>query len=287
MGVGRLQDRRILENVPIPVALLGTLGIDTGPASDGVHVGSITASAIGAALACDYAATPVYTNETTAANNATANDMNLLPASPAANDAYLFGFDNIACGMALTIGTKAVSFVGTMVAEYSKSDGTFATLTLLTDQSEKGMVDGTGAKVVLWEPPSAWGACTISSLTKRWVRFRCSEFTSIGTVPLGTRVYGYELDHGSGLKVPLNGALSRVQWQAATVSGSTADSVFAVINVTKGTMDTFTLTKATVAGEVTGLNLGFARGDVLAIKQLSEDGTTEFANVQLWLHFDV
>lgn len=293
MGVGKGVSRTILNEVPFPLFLEGTLGVDVGPGSDGVLVGALTKQAVDRFLAKDGA---VYTNETTGANNATANDMHLWPASPAVGDAAVFVQEEKFCEILLTIGTKMVSAVYTAIWEYSKGDGTYGELTPTIDETSDGTqgpfsVDATGAKRMCFVPPADWAAETITisegvTFTGYTVRARITAFTSITTVPLGTRVYLTEFKTavGDGLKLPTKGTVNRLTWFCSTTSAANGDSKLLLLNLTRGTCAVVTLTKATVVGEVTGLGLGFAIGDELAIKQIAEDGTTEFADVQAYLH---
>jgi len=297
--VGKGVSRTILNEVPFPLFLEGTLGVDVGPGSDGVLVGALTKQAVDKFLAKDG---PAYTDETTGANNATANDMHLWPASPDVGDAAVFVQAEKFCEILLTIGTKMVSAVYTAIWEYSKGDGTYGTLTPTLDETSDGTqgpftVDATGAKRMCFVPPADWAAETVIitpaegetpavTTTGYTVRARITAFTSITTVPLGSRVYLTEFKTavGDGLKLPVKGTVDRATWFVSTLSAANADSKILLLNLTRGTFALVTLTKALTVGEATGLGLGFAIGDELAIKQIAEDGTTEFADVQLYLH---
>lgn len=281
MAVGR-RSKFALNFMPVPVFVEGALGVDVGPGSDGVLVGIMTPQAIGKFVADDGGS---LTDETTGANNATTNDMHFFPAAPAVNDACYFGQAEKFCGLDITIGTKMVAFVGTVVWEYFNGSA-WATLTPTLDESSALIVDATGAKKMRFVPPADWAPTTLTGITGSlyYIRARISAFTSVTTVPLGTRVYAIDLTHGTGLKWSVPGALDRVQWNASTVSGSTADSKVLAINLTKGTCGMFTLTKATATGQDTSPNLGISQHDQIAFLQIAEDGSTEFADVQLWAH---
>ena len=297
MPVGKYVGRTILEEVAVPLFLEGTLGVDVGSGSDGVLVGKMTKQAPLAAYQYDHdAETPVYTDATAGAANATANDMPFFPEAPAVNDAFMWAFSTKFSELLTTIGTKMVLFVGTTVWEYSKAGGTWGTLTPTLDESTGLICDATGAKRTCFVPPSDWEsrAITVAEatvVTGYWVRCRIATFTSATTLPLGTRTYITDLGGpvtatGLGIKVPVRGTLKRVQWYASTLSASNGDSTLLIMNVTRGTFATVAITKALAIGEVTGLGLGFAKNDQLVIKQIGEDGTTEFADVGVWLHFD-
>lgn len=276
--------RQLLSTVPVTLMLPGTLGVDTGVGSNGVLIGSQTLQAV-TAFALDYGAGPgTFTDETAAAASAGANDMHLFPAVPAENDAYYFGNAAMFNEIALTVGTAIADGIMTTAWEYSKAS-TWGTLTPAYEETAALQPSGTGVKRMIFVPPSDWAAVAVNSSTKYWVRARISAFTSITTVPLGTKAQIADFTHGTGWKASFAGVLDRIQWMASTNSGTTADSVFLIINLTKGTFDTFTMTKGVSIGEDTSLNLPVAEGDQIVVKQIDEDGSTEFAAVQLTLHF--
>ncbi len=68
---------------------------------------------------------------------------------------------------------------------------------------------------------------------------------------------------------------------AQTAAASNADSKFLIINLTRGTWDDFTWTKADVMDSET-MSLAVTTGDKLVLAQVAEDGSTEFANCN-WL----
>ena len=89
----------------------------------------------------------------------------------------------------------------------------------------------------------------------------------------------------NGVRSPITGNLLGVEMNALTVSGSTADSKFLLVNVTTGAFRAFTWTKTEVSDTATfGTNLPVTLGDKLALVQWQEDGTTELADAffQVW-----
>lgn len=126
----------------------------------------------------------VQTNETTPANNATANDMTLLPAVPAANDAYYFGGAQRFGGVRVDIGTQGV---GVWTAAWEYWNGTAWT-------ALAGVVDGTvaftaaaGAHDVTFTIPTGWQTTTVSATLGYYVRCRVATYTSVVTTPIGTQ----------------------------------------------------------------------------------------------------
>lgn len=82
------------------------------------------------------------------------------------------------------------------------------------------------------------------------------------------------------------GTIDSVQGTAQTVSAANNDSIFLLINVTTGAYDTATWTQALAVDEDTSLSLAVAIGDKIAIVQIQEDGTTEFAGGSFYLEID-
>ena len=76
------------------------------------------------------------TDETTETNSAAANDMTLLPAAPAENDAYYFGFNDKPAGFILNVGTAGEGGGGEnwdITWEYSKGSDAWDALAGVTD----------------------------------------------------------------------------------------------------------------------------------------------------------
>lgn len=127
----------------------------------------------------------VQTDETTEANSPAANDMTLLPAVPAVNDAYYFGLATKWNWLALNIGTPGVG-VWTIVWEYWNGS-TWATLPGAYDTSN-GFRNG-GYQSVGFHQPGDWATSTILLLDFYWIRARISAYTSVTTQPLGTQAW--------------------------------------------------------------------------------------------------
>ena len=70
---------------------------------------------------------------------------------------------------------------------------------------------------------------------------------------------------------------------ATTASATNADSVFNLINITQGTVDTFTWSGADVMERDATVSLAVAASDQIAIQMVQEDGSTEFAGASLIL----
>ena len=127
-----------------------------------------------------------FTDITTAAQNTTLNDVPLLPASPAQNDAIYFGCDNPCRIVNWDVDTTGV---GTWTLTYEYWDGNSYTGFSNTDDQTDGFTR-LGLNTVSWDVPSDWATNTVtgSGTSSYWGRARVSAFTSLTTQPLGSRV---------------------------------------------------------------------------------------------------
>lgn len=126
------------------------------------------------------------TNETTAANNDTINDMTLLPASGTidVNDAYYFGGTNKFNKLQLNIGTAGV---GAWVLTWEYWNGSiWASLSGVTDPSNNFKTDG--PREISYTAPTDWPTTTVATIVAYWIRARVTTGDAAPTTrPLGTR----------------------------------------------------------------------------------------------------
>lgn len=129
----------------------------------------------------------VQTDETTGANDATANDMTLLPAVPAVTDRYHFmsnfQFDTIR----LNIGTPGVG-TWTITFKYSKADGTYAALSGVTDGTT-GFKAAAGNHDVTFTVPTDWAIIEVDGINGYDIVAEVTAYTSITTQPKGTQAW--------------------------------------------------------------------------------------------------
>lgn len=119
------------------------------------------------------------TDETTASNSTTLNDMTLLPATPVVNDAYYFGHNEEFGQVKLELSTVAIGTLN-IVWEYWDG-GAWSTLTK-TDGTSNFTQSGT----ISWPIPNDWADTTVNGQGPyRYVRARLSAFVSILQVPKG------------------------------------------------------------------------------------------------------
>ena len=128
----------------------------------------------------------VIVNDTTDANDAGANDVNLLPAVPAVNDALYIGYRHPFSLARINIGTAGA---GTWTVTWEYYNGiSWAALPGISDGTT-GFKAGTGNKDVTWTVPNDWAKTTVDGLNAYWARGRVSAYTSVTTQPLGTQMW--------------------------------------------------------------------------------------------------
>jgi hypothetical protein len=127
------------------------------------------------------------TDQTTAANNATANDMTLLPASPVTNDCYYFGHSASFDVLRLNVGTAGA---GTYTIAWSywsaASGGSWASLSNVTDGTNG--FKNAGTNDVKFDQVSNWQLKSIQGITGYWIRALVTMGTCT-TQPKGTQAW--------------------------------------------------------------------------------------------------
>lgn len=142
--------------------------------------GQYLADTVDLALADDGGS---FTDETTEANDASTDDVTLLPAAEATSDAYYFGERYKFGQLYITIGQAGVG--NTIVWEYYNGS-TWATVPGLTDGTS-GLTAGTSSYAVSFTPPTDWARTTVDGKRAYWIRIRCTA-ASFTTQPLATTV---------------------------------------------------------------------------------------------------
>jgi len=142
-------------------------------------------NAVDAAVADDGGA---QTDETTASNNATTDDMTLLPATPAQEDAYYFGHSNTFDGINLMLSTPGAG-TWTITWEYWDSDS-WEPLSGVVDRSSGFTVGGSNPVGINFTKPGDWATTTVNGQGPfYYVRARVSAYTSVTTQPLGEQAW--------------------------------------------------------------------------------------------------
>ncbi|HUU82113.1 MAG TPA: hypothetical protein VM243_01295 [Phycisphaerae bacterium] len=231
------------------------------------------------------AGSETYTDDTTDLTDAGADDVALLPAHVAVGDAFYIGYASKFCKIKATIGTAKVGGTGTYVWQYWNGTS-WATLTCQDDTTL--LVATAGTNYVSWTPPADWAANTAANgpdgEAGYFIRFTCTVLTvQPTTIPLGSQAWALPLNAGDGIVMQGSGRIARANLTAQTASGTANDTVLLVVNVTRGTCDEITWTGGDTTETDATLALNYGRGDKIAIVQVAEDGTTEFANANILL----
>jgi len=141
----------------------------------------------------------VQTDETTAANDSTANDMTLLPATPALDDAYYFGCSTPKDFLRINIGTAGE---GTWTITWEYWNGAWTALSGVTDGTS-GFTAAAGNHDVTYTFPTDWAETAVNGITSYWIRARVSAYTSVTTQPLGTQAWWVDYESTFDMKYNL------------------------------------------------------------------------------------
>lgn len=220
--------------------------------------------------------------------SAGAADVALFPAYARVGDAVYFGGETEKFfKLALTLSTKMTGD-NTPVWEFWNGSAWAAIPAGTLEDASAGFTTGTGTYLISFMPPATWAACTAGNgpngTAGYFIRCRMSAITSYTAAPVAS---SGTLRNANGTGVRINQACTvvAVQANAGTLSGSTGDSIFLLVNMTQGTFVSFTWTKASQSLDA-AVSLACAADDCLALVQVAEDGSTEFANVNFVLDFD-
>lgn len=227
---------------------------------------------------------PQYTDATTDANDADAGDVDLLPVQPHLGDAVYFGSAAKFCKVKITI-SQARTGTATLVLEYW--NGTSWAAVPIVDDDTAGFSASPGTYFIHFAPPTNWVANTVGNGPNGqagfFVRMEITALTSATQQPQATQAWVYPLQTGSaGIPLNFTGNINKITANALTKSASNADSVFLLINKTKNTFVPFTWTKATALVSA-AVALTFSTNDEILLVQVTEDGSTEFADASFYL----
>lgn len=176
-------DYRIIARLNEPAEAIVTIADPTGARMQKYNVAS---GAVGGAVADDGGA---ETDETTEANEDTADDMTLLPAAPALNDAYYFGFSGPFNAVQLDISTvaEAVGFFA-ITWEYSTGADAWTALSGVTDGTNK--YQNAGVNTIDWTIPDDWATDEVGAIADLyWVRGRLTDNAAWTVVPLAKQAW--------------------------------------------------------------------------------------------------
>lgn len=142
----------------------------------------------------------VFVTDTTDANDADSNDINLLPATPEEDDATYFGHaTKTFCAVHVAIGTAGA---GTWTITWEYWDGSDWTALAGVVDGSTGFTVGPGTYIVSFTVPSDWAVTTVNSLSGYWVRARVATYSAVTTQPLGTKAWVVVMDNDATMAVP-------------------------------------------------------------------------------------
>ena len=125
----------------------------------------------------------VQTNYTSQINEATVNDVKLLPDAPLqVNDAFYFGLARVWDQLWLNIGTAGE---GNWALTEEYWNGAWVALTMIKDDTNQFMNAGTN--IVKFTRPGDWALTTIQGMNLYWMRFRVASVVAYTIQPLGTQ----------------------------------------------------------------------------------------------------
>ncbi len=277
-------------SVPITLALPFTLDYRGGAQSDGVLIGRLDHQAVDACISEENSV--AFTDETTDANNAGADDVTM-PDPMNAEDALYVGMTNKFVAIKVKVGTAGAS-TGDAEAEslweYSQGSSAWASLEATAElvDDTTAFEAGTSEYIVSFIPPADWAVDTINSQGPYYyIRLRATAADIWDTTqPLLTQIWALEMVVGQGIVCPMAGTISAIDMAAFVASATNDDSEFLLINLSTGLFEQFTWTGADEMDRVTGLSLAVSAGDQLVLMMLVDDGSTEFANGQMVLQLD-
>lgn len=173
----------------ITLTVEGTLGNVEGAGTDGVLVGTIAAANPATGLLQSHAVAGlcytddggVYVDETTPFGEATADDVEVIPATPADDDATYFGHATYTFArLDVNLTTQGV---GTWTLDWEYWNGTAWT-------ALSGVTDGTtaweattGWKTVSFTLPGDWAKNTVDSVLAYWIRAVVDDYSAVTTAP--------------------------------------------------------------------------------------------------------
>ena len=265
----------------------GAIGHDVGPDGYGVLMGKAVPVAPGSFIVQDGS---VYTDQTTAAGEATANDMDLWPATPAADDAIYFLHGNPFCGIMVNFGIATVGENMTVVVEYYNGTAwTALAATLYSDETALMLSAATGLKLFSFAPPTDWAPVAVSTgvgeltTTGYGLRFRCTAYTALTTPPKGSQAYMLSHLSAYGMTMPITGSIEWLFMQAQAAVGTAKDLKILLINCKSGASAVATWTKTTSWCVADGLGLLVEKDDQVMLKVGVEDGSSEPTDVVMKL----
>ncbi len=249
---------------------------------------NVSSGKIGALTHCYNfdASGPTYTDEKTDINDAGASDVATFTDGGDEGDAFYIGGTRKFNGFVTKIGTAGVASTDSMVWQYWNGVAwtSLESVAGYNDESTH-LTAGTGVYLTKFDKPADWVVTIVNSVSGFFIRLYCvanDEYTA--TVPLLTQGWLIEETIVVGQRMLFPCEVTAVVCTALhTNSGTTDNSTFVLVNVTRGTHVVFTWTAADAVDRISGLSLLFNEGDEYVLQMIDKDGTTEFIDVEFRL----
>lgn len=286
-----------------PMAAFGLWGIDVDGArtNGGGIVGDVTLTNAAAAFAKTFDASEgasgtVGNIAVAGARAGYANNFQLIPDSPEENDYAAFGgavpFCELAFNMSVTVAVYDEAAV--LAWEYSDGAGSWASLTLATDQTDTDAADGARSfqqdGALSFVPPSDWASVALDGQTAYWIRavVQTGKGDNMTTSPLMQDVEHDIVTPLDGFTCPHGGTITGIRVNDGT-TGTLQDgsTKFILMNFTTGAHSGPAGVAHTLASQRQdqfAVSLAVSTGDELGILNTEEDGTNEPINVMLELN---
>ena len=176
-----------------------------------------------------------WTDYTTPANNATANDFKLLVFPPGTTDAFYIGIPSISGSSiiyTINIGTAGAG-TWTITWEYWDGDSWETIPVGNVVQKDNQFLDFKTAGTGIFEItiPVGMASSTVNGITEYWIRGRVSAYTSITVQPLGTQLW-YKLTGGTSYLYPTE-SLSLSESIVKTITKVVQETVLLTQNIIK------------------------------------------------------
>jgi len=176
---------QVTEQHSAPPGKTATPSLTIPTPSIGKAATATSVNAVGGAVAHD--ADGVDTDQTTEANEATADDMTLLQADGAIADWYALGYASLFDGIVLNVSTVGADLT-LDTFEYSKGGGAWGTLTVIMNQLNN--YETSGKVWFIFERPGDWAVDTYAGIAdKYWIKFKASAIGGGYTQPLGAQAW--------------------------------------------------------------------------------------------------
>ncbi len=228
-----------------------------------------------------------WTDDTADFTDADAGDVAALPAHLAVGDAlYIGGESNVFWRLKVTVSQALAGTLATAWQYWNGSAWTTLPAAKLEDASG-GLKTGTSTYLISFAPPADWVANTAGNgpngESGYFIRFVATTRSTYTAQPLITQGWIKGLSTGSGFKMQNACSIGRVQMTAQTASATNGNTTLLLINLTQGVHREIEWTAADIMDSDEATVLDMDADDELAIVQVAEDGSTEFANVNLHL----